>query len=95
MIAASCIKFKSDAAIYWHYFTGRYHSDVYFMLSLLGFNADKAEVVEGFITDDDKFVNRHEAVFVAKASGQINSDFNELFLDSEDIWPRNEEEEYL
>lgn len=87
MIVASCIKFKPKGFKYWQYWTSVSHKDVYDTLSCLGISLQEAEVVEGFMTDDDKFVDRHEAVFIAKASSQIDSDFNEFSLYSEDIWP--------
>jgi hypothetical protein len=40
--------------------------------------------MQGFVTDDDKFINREEAAKIAYECGQINKPKRELF--SEDIF---------
>ena len=90
MIVASCVKFKPYGFRYWQYCTAKRHASAYDALSMIGLSLRNAEVVEGFMTDEDKFVNRHEATFIAKECGQISTDFNEFNLYSEDIWPEDE-----
>lgn len=88
-IIASCIKFKLPGSQNYLFWTGKHHVDIYEKL----FKADIArptQTVEGFMTDEDKFVDRHEATFIAKAAGQVSSDFDEFLLYSEDIWPEEE-----
>ena len=88
MIVASCIKFKLSGYDYWQYFTGKRHADIYEQISHL--NINKNEVVEGFMTDNDQFVDRHEATFIAKRNGQVPSYFDDFYLYSEDMWPEDE-----
>ena len=81
MIVASCVKFKPKGFDYWQYLTSISHEDICLQ---------EAEVVEGFMTDEDQFVNRHEATFVAKKCNQVPSYFDSFYLSSEDIWPEDE-----
>ncbi len=53
----------------------------------MGLATESVEEVEGFLTSDNKFVNRQEAAIIAMASGQIkelNYQNTELF--SEDLY---------
>lgn len=90
MIARSAIKFylasdyKKENPII---MTGLRHCDIYEQMFKLHIVYDKASAVQGFITDEDKFIDRYEAVYVARAANQVSIDFNEAQLFSEDIWP--------
>ena len=89
MIVASCVKFKPKGFDYWQYLTSISHENIYNTLLSLGISLQEAEVIEGFMTDEDQFVNRHEATFVAKRCNQVPSYFDSFYLDSEDIWPED------
>jgi len=64
-------------------FTGRMHGDI-----IQGFpgkvkREDTVRVTNGFVTDEDRFVSRREALDIAKAAGQVPVSLKELF--SEDL----------
>jgi hypothetical protein len=44
------------------------------------------EVAQGFVTSDNRFIDRIEAVDVALKSGQIKERGNRMKLFSEDLW---------
>ena len=44
------------------------------------------EVAQGFVTSDNRFIDRIEAVGVAFQSGQIKERDNRMKLFSEDLW---------
>ena len=48
--------------------------------------ACKAEIVQGFLTSDDRFVNRKEAFIIAKKAGQLLREKKNDTLFSEDIF---------
>lgn len=89
MILASAIKFHIDKTNEEVILCGCRHGDIFRQLGLLGFEPQKEykEIVQGFITDRNKFLTREEAYTHAIACGQIKSykyDTKELF--SEDLW---------
>lgn len=63
------------------------HCDAY-ELAQLTINYDRNNVVEGFVTDTDEFVDRIEAKKIAVEANQlivpIEETYNELY--SEDVW---------
>lgn len=50
-------------------------------------------MVFGFMTDHFRFVDRREAVYVAKAAGQVSIDFNKNKLAPEDLFAGEGEED--
>jgi hypothetical protein len=40
---------------------------------------------EGFLTSDGEYVNRQQALDIARASGQVPANFDEM-LKTEDLW---------
>ena len=90
MIVRSAIKFYL-ASDYKHknpiIMTELRHADIYEQMFNLHIIYEKSSIVEGFITDEDKFIDRYDAVYVARAANQVSIDFNESQLFSEDIWP--------
>ena len=90
MIVRSAIKFYL-ASDYKHenpiVMTGLRHADIFEQMFKMHIIYDKPSAVQGFMTDDDKFIDRYEAVYVARAANQVSIDFNETQLYSEDIWP--------
>jgi hypothetical protein len=80
-ITSAAIKYPSGAIL-----TGKRHSNIIFEASKLGWKSHN--VKQGFIVDCDRFVDRIEAMELAKKSGQIK-DPDELMgpeLYSEDLW---------
>ena len=54
----------------------------------MGYEWDKEELVQGFFTDDGRFLDRYDAKIEARKCRQLIEDddkYRELF--SEDIWP--------
>ena len=66
---------------------GLRHADIFEEMFHLGIEYDKNTYETGFMTDDYKFLNRHDAIDEAIVSGQISKDFKGFELYSEDIWP--------
>ena len=72
---------------------GRRHSDCYYTISLMG-NKEYKHMVggrsgQGFLTTDNRFVDRKEAYTIAKSAGQLLHDLHDLSnpqLCSEDLW---------
>ena len=78
-IANACIRYKrkSDPDKYW-YSVHPNHSGCYHIFSMLEIY-DRYDEKEGFVTEDGRFVDRHEAYLIAKNAGQlINEDPNEI-----------------
>lgn len=88
LILFSAIKFYTDKEKSgFVLFTGKRHSDIYEMV----FNSYKSIYYlpheEGFVTSKDRFVDRYEAIEIAKANGQFEgSDVSTNQLYSEDLW---------
>ena len=62
------------------------HSDVFYILKILGFNRSDYDIVaQGFLDENEQFYSRVEAKRHAKECHQIEeTEFSELF--SEDLW---------
>lgn len=66
---------------------GRRHNNVYNTLKVLEIDRHEyltLESTQGFITSDDRFVDRKEAVEIALAAGQISEPKKQLY--SEDLY---------
>lgn len=67
--------------------SGDWHSDCYEKLSKLNIPYHKSSVIEGFLTDKHKFLDRYDAKHEAAACGQINPMVCEgRALHAEDLW---------
>lgn len=67
---------------------GRRHADIYWLIhemypSYRRFEHQN-EITEGFLVDDNDFVDRYEAANIAYQYGQINNPVAQLY--SEDVW---------
>lgn len=89
MIIASAIKFyireDSEYPIIW---TGHRHSDIFEDMYYHGIQYVKPTAIQGFITDDNRFLDRFEAREHAISCGQLypeETPFDALY--SEDLWP--------
>ncbi len=86
MIKEAAIKRKSDGKVW----TGRRHSNVF--RKILDEEGEQTIVsheffIQGFVTDDGRFVDRHEAFGIAKECGQIKAEpWAEPTLMSEDLY---------
>jgi len=68
---------------------GRRHMDILNITDILGVNKDifnENNMVYGFITNDNIFVNRKMGLQIAKYSGQVSKDLNVRELLSEHLY---------
>lgn len=63
---------------------GRRHHNCFATASILGFNRLGIQITQGFLTNEDRFLNREDAAKVAYYSGQIEELENSLM--SEMLW---------
>lgn len=98
-LVAAAIKFKPKGCEYFQIMCGKRHCNVLEMMYNLRIEYEKATVVQGFLTEDDQFVDRYDAAQMAYRSKQIlpdsdllekmNADpdmLNAYQLFSEDVW---------
>lgn len=85
MIVAAAIKFYVVGDEYPTIMMGRRHPDIFKKMYEMGIEYDKLTHIQGFMTNNDKFLDRCEAKQYAIECGQIKeSKFDELY--SEDLW---------
>lgn len=98
-LVAAAIKFKPKGCDYFQIMCGKRHCNVLEMMYKLHIEYEKLTAVQGFLTEDDQFVDRYDAARMAYYSGQLSPD-TELWqkmakdedmiyshpLFSEDIW---------
>ena len=97
-LVASAIKFKPLDSEYYQIMCGKRHCDVLEMMYNLRIKYEKATAVQGFLTEDDQFLDRYDAALTAYYSGQLSPE-TELWqkiskkendyaypLFSEDLW---------
>lgn len=66
---------------------GYRHGNALYVLKLLYPKMEPLETIQGFITNMDRFVDRHEAYGIARDAGQIQRDLlGHETLTSEDLW---------
>lgn len=87
-IVASAIKFTLPYGKYPIIMTGKRHSDIFLEMKHFDIRYDKNTAIQGFLTNNDQFVDRSEAAGIAWDAGQIDKEVDMLF--SEDIWPEGE-----
>jgi hypothetical protein len=81
-----CSAIKVSCSDYFHIFTGKRHADIFEFMFNHNIKYDKDTHIQGFLTNEDRFVDRYEASLIAFDANQI-SDPNITCLYSEDIWP--------
>ena len=98
-LVSAAIKFKPKGYEYFQIMCGKRHCNVLEMMYNLRIEYEKATAVQGFLTDEDQFVDRYDAAQMAYRNGQIlpdsdllekmNADpdmLNAYQLFSEDVW---------
>ena len=88
MIIASAIEFFPHFGEYPVIICGKRHADCLEEAYQMGYEWGKEELVQGFFTDDGRFLDRYDAKIEARKCRQLIEDddkYRELF--SEDIWP--------
>lgn len=84
-IVCSAIKFYEVGNAYPKIFCGKRHSDIFKMMYDAGIIYDKQNYLQGFLTSDDRFVDRIDGYWIAYEVNQIDRKDVEM-LYSEDIW---------
>lgn len=85
MIIAAAIKFYLPDSEYPIIVTAKRHADIFKKMYDMGIQYDKDTQIQGFFTDNSRFLDRYEAKRYAIECGQITSSkFDELY--SEDLW---------
>lgn len=92
MIVASAIRFfyKDDVEQRFpQVWTGLRHADIYERMSKVDVRYDSS-LIEGFLTHNNTFIDRYDAVYYARDCGQIELEplIERRCLHSEDIWPK-------
>ena len=98
-LVAAAIKFKPKGCDYFQIMCGKRHCNVLEMMYNLRIEYDKLSATQGFLTDEDQFIDRYDAAQMAYRNGQIlpdsdllekmNADpdmLNAYQLFSEDVW---------
>ena len=98
-IIAAAIKFKPKDSDYYQIMCGKRHCNVLELMHKHGLDYHKVGAVQGFLTEEDQFLDRYEAAEMAFRSGQLsqetelwkkmNKDKDSFFahqLFSEDLW---------
>ena len=70
-IVSAAIKFKPKGFDYFQIMCGKRHCDVLEIMHLLKINYERSTAVQGFLTDEDQFVDRYDAARMAFFSGQL------------------------
>ena len=98
-LVAAAIKFKPLDSDYYQIMCGKRHCNVLELMYKHGLDYHKVGAIQGFLTDDDQFVDRYDAARMAFFSGQLpkNTELwqkmakdnrlqNAYPLYSEDLW---------
>ena len=97
-IISAAIKFKPKGSDYFQIFCGKRHCHIFEVMYKLRINYEKVSCVQGFMTDEDQFLDRYDAARMAYMNGQLPKE-SELWqkihnadsiyayeLFSEDLW---------
>lgn len=98
-IVAAAIKFRIKGSKYFQIMCGKRHCDVLEMMYQLRIDYERTDMVQGFLTEEDQFLDRYDAARMAYYSGQLSPE-TELWqkmanddrfqnahpLYSEDLW---------
>lgn len=91
-IEASAIQFQIPNSSFWHTLTAKRHADIYELLFRYQIPYNPQTLIEGFVTSNNQFIDRRDAVYEAIDASQLPIDFDGRFLYSEDLWPEEDEE---
>ncbi len=87
-IVSSAIRYRDIREPDWKIVTGRRHADCVAEFAEMGLrkaHRDPGEI-QGFMTDTGRFVDRKEAMVIARAAGQLLAPVEKDYLLSEDVW---------
>ena len=89
-IVSAAIKFKIiPNEKCFHILCAKRHADILEYMFNHHIEYDKNTAVQGFMTNEDRFVDRYEAAIIAFTASQID-DKSINILYSEDIWPEQD-----
>lgn len=71
-IVAAAIKFKPLDSEYYQIMCGKRHCNVLELMYKHGLDYHKVGAVQGFLTEDDQFLDRYDAARMAYYSGQLS-----------------------
>ena len=88
MIVCSAIQFRIESTNEEVVLCGLRHGDIFKQLKSLGFAPRKGytEIEQGFVDDNNNFLNREDALIHAKECGQITVSKSDRELLSEDLY---------
>ena len=92
-VVSAAIKFYIKDDIYPTIMCGERHCDVFEKMYNMHIDYDKQTAVQGFLTDNDTFIDRYKAFKIARAADQLLPEAKEEYKDkiitqlfSEDVW---------
>ena len=92
-VVSAAIKFYIKGNTYPIIMCGKRHCDVLEKMYNMHIEYDKQTAAQGFLTDNDTFVDRYEAFEIARAADQLLPEAKEEYKDkiitqlfSEDVW---------
>ena len=92
-VVSAAIKFYIKDNTYPIIMCGKRHCDVLEKIYNMHIEYDKQTAAQGFLTDNDTFVDRYEAFEIARAADQLLPEAKEEYKDkiitqlfSEDVW---------
>lgn len=91
-IIAAAIKFYMENDPYPSIMTAKRHCNILEKMYDLHIKYDRKTYIQGFLTDTNLFLDRYEALKLAKENGQIPKDWKYAELFSEDLWPPTEDD---
>lgn len=87
-IRSAAIMYREKGDTKFHYIEGRSHAqciEAFGLIDLYASMRDTKAEIQGFMTTKDRFVNRIEALEIAKKAGQVNESYTKDYLISEVI----------
>ncbi len=88
-IVAAAIKFKPLDSEYYQIMCGKRHCNVLELMHKHGLDYHKVGAVQGFLTEDDQFLDRYDAARMAYTTGQLSKDteiWKKIDADKEEIY---------
>lgn len=87
MIVSSAIKFRKSGDTDYTIMTAKRHPEVFRKMREAGIQYERTTHIQGFMTDDGRFLDRFKARDHAIACGQLRKNYEYPELFSEDLWP--------
>ena len=88
-LISSALKYKPMGCEYYQIACGKHQNDIELMLERYQVNYERSTAIVGFMTDEDQFVDRYDAYYIALMNQQIQCPVDKFYrqaLHSSDIW---------